>query len=222
MTAQQLVSDIVPALHGIETGAKVLNWMEILRVSHLPIVAKDDEFVGLISDNDILDSNKTDERIDALSRSLMKPYVFNYQHIYDVIEVASRLKLTVIPVLNEDKKYLGVITLTDLLHNFSMLTAAHQSGSIVILNISEKDYSLSEISRIVEGNNAKILSAYVLRQSLTTDLEVTLKIDSLDPEAILQTFYRLNFNVKTFYSATEENNSIYQKRYDELITYLNL
>ena len=103
MIAKDLISDVVPVLRESDTGLQALNWMEIFKVSHLPIV-RDDEFIGLLSDNDIYDLNQAEEPIGNQKLSLFSPFVTQEQHIYDVIEKVSHLKLTVIPVLLEDEK----------------------------------------------------------------------------------------------------------------------
>src|SRR3989304_6607684 len=108
MKANHLISDTVPNLHTSDTGVRALSWMEIFRVSHLPIV-NNKEFLGLISDTDIYDLNRAEEPIGNHSLSLFRPYVTADQHIFEVIDLASKLRLTVIPVLDEKKNYMGLI-----------------------------------------------------------------------------------------------------------------
>ena len=54
MLARELVSDIISPLHTSDTAQKALSWMEIYKVSHLPIV-NEKKFLGLISESDIYD-----------------------------------------------------------------------------------------------------------------------------------------------------------------------
>src|SRR5664279_5078518 len=109
MLAKELISDIVPALKTSDTGVKALYWMDIFRISHLPIV-NNTEFLGLISDTDIYDMNTPDEPIGNHSLSLFSPFILENQHVYEVIELVSKLKLSVVPVLDSSKNYLGMIT----------------------------------------------------------------------------------------------------------------
>ena len=94
MLAKELISAVVPSLTTSDSGADALNWLEVFRVSHLPLVTNR-VFLGLISDSDIYDLNKADEPLGNHPLSYAAPYVFEHQHIYDVIEVASRLKVRV-------------------------------------------------------------------------------------------------------------------------------
>ena len=114
MVAGDLISEVIPTLKTSDTGQTALNWMEIFRVSHLPIVNNHD-FLGLISDTDIYDMNQPEEAIGNHELTLIKPYVLVSQHIFEVIGLAARLKLTIVPVLDENHHFKGVIQSTDLI-----------------------------------------------------------------------------------------------------------
>lgn len=221
MLAKDLISDVIPALRTSDSGQKALYWMDIFRISHLPIVNNVD-FLGLISDKDIYDNNMAEEPIGNHNLSLFSPYVTYEQHIYEVIELASQLKLSVIPVLDHDNKYLGVITLTDLLHYFADVSALKQPGGIIVLEMNGNDYSLSEIAQIVESNDAKILSVYLTSSSNSTLMEVTLKINRKELTSIIQTFIRYNYIIKASFMDENDLNSLFENRYDSFMKYLNI
>lgn len=221
MLAKNLISDVVPALKTSDTGVQALNWMEIFRVKHLPIV-NHQQFLGLIADQDIFDLNDPEEAIGNHNLSLQKSFVGQNQHIYEVIELLSRLKLSLVPVLNEDKHFLGVITQDDLTREFANLSAMQHPGGILELQMNEIDYSLTEISNIVESNNAKILSLYVSSQEETQKMSVTMKINSTDLTAIIATFNRYSYNVIGSYMISEDMDEFYQDRFDEFLNYLNV
>ena len=221
MLAKNLISEVVPALKTSDTGLHALNWMEIFRVKHLPIV-NHQQFLGLISDQDIYDLNDPEEAIGNHELSLTTAFVTVDQHIYEVIEVLSRLKLSVVPVLNEEQHYLGVITQEDLTREFANLSAMQHPGGIVILEMNDNDYSLTEIANIVESNNAKILSLYVSNTPETTRLSVTLKINTTDLTSIIETFNRYSYTITASYMKSEDMDEFYQDRFDEFLNYLNV
>lgn len=220
MLARELISDVVTALKTSDTGTMALSWMEVFRIKHLPIV-NHREFLGLISDSDIYDLNNPDEPVGNHQLSLKKPFVNEGQHIYEVIELLSRLELTLVPVLNDEKQYLGVITQEDLTRRFAHLSAMQQPGGIIELEMNEHDYSLSEISQIVEGNNARILSLYVASSQDNAKLRVTLKINFTDLTSIMETFNRYNYTVVSSHTDNEDLDEFYQERFDVLLKYLN-
>ncbi len=221
MLAKDIISDTIPALHTSDTGIIALNWMDIFKISHLPIV-NNKEFLGLISDVDIYDFNNPEEPIGNHNLSLSRPFVYQNQHIYEVIEIVSRLKLTIIPVLNEEKEYLGLINISDLLHNFSNLMAIQNPGGIIIIELNVNDYSLSEIAQIVESNDAKILSLYISSHPDTMKLNVTIKINKTDLTSILRTFERYNYNVKATFMENNDLDDLYKDRYDSFMKFLDI
>jgi CBS domain-containing protein len=195
--------------------------MDIFRISHLPIVNNED-FLGLISDKDIYDYNMAEEPIGNHTLSLFSPYVTEDQHVYEVIELASRLSLSIIPVLSNNSHYKGVITQNDLIHYFADFSALKEPGAIIILEMSIHDYSLSQISQIVESNEAKILSLYISSHSSSTRLELTLKINKSDLTSIIQTFTRYNYTIQSTFMDHDDMDSLYENRYDMFMKYLSI
>ncbi len=221
MVAKDLISEVVPSLKTSDLGQTALNWMEIFRISHLPIV-NNLEFLGLISDADIYDMNQPTEPIGNHALTLLKPFVTAEQHIFEVIGLAARLKLTVVPVLDNNQCYKGVITTNDLVRHIAGLSSMDQPGGIVVLELIERDYSLSQIAQIVESNNIKVLSMYITSPPESTRLEVTLKLNSNDLTSVLRTFERYNYDVKTWVSSNDSIDQFYQERFDLLMKYLNI
>lgn len=220
MLAHELISDVVTALKTSDSGTLALSWMEVFRIKHLPIV-NHREFLGLISDSDIYDLNNPDEPVGNHNLSLQKPYVNEGQHIYEVIELLSRLELTLVPVLNQEKQYLGVITQEDLTRKFAHLSAMQQPGGIIELEMNQHDYSLSEISQIVESNNGRILSLYVASSDDNARLRVTLKINLTDLTSVLETLNRYNYTVVSSHMNSDDLDEFYQERFDVFLKYLN-
>lgn len=221
MVAGQLISEVIPSLKTSDLGQTALNWMEIFRISHLPII-NNQEFLGLISDADIYDMNQPNEPIGNHALTLLKPYVTSEQHIFEVIGLAARLKLSVVPVLDNNKIYKGVITSIDLVRHIAGISSMDQPGGIVVLELTERDYTLSQIAQIVESNNIKVLSMYITSPPDSIKLEVTLKLNSNDLSSVIRTFERYNYEVKTWVSGNDSIDQFYQERFDLLMKYLNI
>jgi acetoin utilization protein AcuB len=221
MVAKDLISEVIPTLKTSDLGQTALNWMEIFRISHLPIVNNQD-FLGLISDADIYDMNKPDEPIGNHALTLFKPYVTMDQHIFEVIGLASRLKLSVVPVLDSKNHFKGVITTSDLIKHIAGLSSMDQPGGIIVLELIERDYSLSQIAQIVESNNVKVLSMYITSPPESTKLEVTLKVNTDDIISVIKTFERYNYAVKTWVTNNDSIDQFYSERLDLLMKYINI
>jgi acetoin utilization protein AcuB len=221
MKAKDLISEVVPSLKTSDSGQTALNWMEIFRISHLPIVNNLD-FLGLISDADIYDMNQPEEPIGNHSLTLFKPFVTTEQHLFEVIGLAARLKLTVVPVLDENSHYKGVITTTDLVRYLAGISSMDQQGGIIVLELIQRDYSLSQIAQIVESNNVKVLSMYITSPPDSTRLEVTIKVNTNDLVSVIRTFERYNYDVKTWVTSDDSMDKFYSERFDLLMKYLNI
>jgi predicted transcriptional regulator len=221
MVAKDLISEVIPSLKTSDLGQTALNWMEIFKISHLPIV-NNQEFLGLISDTDIFDMNQPNEPIGNHALTLYKPFVTTDQHIFEVIGLASRLKLSVVPVLDSKNNYKGVITSTDLIRHIAAISSMDQPGGIIVLDVIDRDYSLSQIAQIVESNNVKILSMYITSSPGSTMLEVTLKVNTSDLISVIRTFERYSYEVKTWVTDNDSLDRFYSERLDLLIKYLNI
>jgi acetoin utilization protein AcuB len=221
MVAKDLISEVIPSLKTSDLGQTALNWMEIFKISHLPIV-NNQEFLGLISDTDIYDMNQPNEPIGNHALTLYKPFVTAEQHIFEVIGLASRLKLSVVPVLDSKNNYKGVITSNDLIRHIAGLSSMDQPGGIIVLEVIDRDYSLTQIAQIVESNNVKILSLYITSSPGSTLLEVTLKVNTSDLVSVIRTFERYSYEVKTWVTDNDSMDRFYSERFDLLMKYLNI
>ncbi len=221
MIAEKLISDVVPPLRLTDTGQKALNWMEIFRISHLPVV-DGHRYIGLISDKTIYDLNMIDHEVGEYRDHMLVPHVHLNQHIYEVFSVVSELKLSVVPVLDNFHEYKGVITVFDLAQNFADLVAVREPGGVIVLEMSPINYSLAQISQIVEGNDAKILSLYVYTQPDSKLMTVTLKVNVVDLSAIIQTFVRYDYIIQAVYMDDSIIKNMYDDRFDQLMKFMNI
>lgn len=99
---------------------------------------------------------------------------------------------------------------------------SEMENSILILEVSLKDYTLTEIARIVENNNARVLALTVLPISDGTNLLVSLKLDANDLTAIRRSFERFDYHVVYYFSREEEVTNTHQERLAELLYYLEM
>jgi len=220
MLAIELISDTIPAVHTSDPIQKVMERMLEFRIRHLPIV-NEQQFLGLISDADLVEEGDYQASIGSLALSLVNPYVLEDQHIYDVIRLFSEQQLSIVPVLDAKKNYLGLISINTLAEYFAKLTSVSDPGGIIVLEIGNKNNSLAHMAQIVESDNAQILSSYVRTFPDSTRMEVTLKINKVDISAIVATFMRYEYEVKATFNHIDDNDNS-KDRYDSLMNYLNL
>jgi acetoin utilization protein AcuB len=221
MLAQDLVSNLIPTVKGSDKLSLVMERMEDFKVAHLPVVDQT-EYIGLISEMVIRELADHGQLLNTQLVSLLSVSVTGNQHIYEVIDLVSRFELTLVPVLTSEKEYLGSITLPLLVKNFSNLTAAGQPGAILVLNLALQDYSPTMLSRIIEDNNAKIISLYVIPDPSGQELSVTIKVNTQETSSILRSFDRYGYSVKSYFLANSQLEDFYRTRYEEFMKYMNI
>ncbi len=218
MIAKDLITDEIPPLKHIDTGEIALRWMDEFKVSHLPVL-KNDNYVGVISESDILDKMDIEETLDKLFDHLPRPYVKANAHIYEVLYRVAEHKISVIPVLDEDESYLGCTSIHQLITLIANTGSIKESGGIIVLEVNQNDYSLAQMAQIVESNGAKILSSYIMSTSDSTKLEVTLKINQVELSRVIQTFERYDYIIAASYQKSTFDDDL-QNRYDALLNFL--
>lgn len=221
MIARNLINKDIPPLKITDSYGKALMWMNTFHLQQLPVV-KGAHLVGMVFENMLLNNSLS-------PGTTLKNYPFENTptqvtqgaHIYEVLKIMYEHNLSSIAVANEEGKYMGLITLHTLLEYFGKLNAAQEPGGIIILEMPEYDYSLAEIARIVEVNNARILSMYLNTQPTSDNIEVTLKINVTDLNPIIATFERYKYRI---IASFHENDYVedMQERLDALMNYLSI
>ena len=152
---------------------------------------------------------------------MLNTFTFENAHVYEVIRLFSELQLSVVPVLDQQKNYLGVVSTNSLLNFSASLYAVTEPGGIIVLSISNRNNSLAHMSQIVEDDNAQILSSYISSFADSTRLEVTLKINKTDLSGIVASFERYDYEVKAvFNNSNHDDDSM--DRFNSFMNYLNV
>ncbi len=220
MVAAELISDIIPPVRTSSTIQQVVDRMTEFKVRHLPIV-NEDQFLGLVSEDDLIEAADYSLPVGSVFLSMVNPYVLETQHIYDVIRLFYEMQLTVVPVLDSKKNYLGLVSLNTMNEYFAKITSVAEPGGIIVLEISNRNNSLAHMAQIVESDNAQVLSSYIRSFPDSTKLEVTLKVNKQDISGIVASFLRYNYTVQSVFNFTPvEDDSM--SRYDSLMNYLNI
>ncbi|MEL6252454.1 MAG: CBS domain-containing protein [Bacteroidota bacterium] len=221
MIARELISDIFPSAKSSDQSGRALNWMNEFKLHQLPIVDAG-VYVGMISEDQIMDAADLSMTVGQIRSAMMESaFVYEESHVYEAIEVMSNFKLEMLPVLDEENKYLGVITLRDLALYLGQLFAIQEPGSIMVLEIPSKSFVLSEIARRVEEENAIILSMYLAPIRNTQDMLLTLKINVEDLDRITASMERFGYKIIQLYhrGASRDN---FNQNLEGLLKYLDM
>ncbi|MDT8412502.1 MAG: CBS domain-containing protein [Vicingaceae bacterium] len=219
MIASQLITYEIPPLKLSDKGSRALDWMEEFKVTDLPVV-DNGEYLGMIEETQLLDRSNIDDLISSYNLNFKKPFAHENLHVFEIISLIVQNEVDLLPVLGTNDKFLGIITINSILKFFSETVSIANQGCIITIQLNINDYSLAEIAKIVESDNAKILASFITSHPDSTKLEVTLKINKNEITRILATFERFNYTITASYNETDYQKDL-QNRYDEFMRFLN-
>ncbi len=220
MIAKELISIHIPSISRNDDGEKALLIMDENRVSHLAVV-DNGQYHGLISDTEIYDLDDTFVPINKLKPVLMNTSVKQYDYIYDILGIFAENNITALPVLDNNDQYLGVIGQEQIVKALRKITNANEPGGVIVLGLNVRDYSMVQVSQIVESEGLKILSAYTSSESNSLKMDLVLKINKSDLSSVIASFDRFNYEIKASFHESSHEEDL-QSRYDQFLKYLNI
>jgi acetoin utilization protein AcuB len=220
MLTKDLINNNIPRLQLKDSVSKALQLINDFRISHLPVVS-DDKFLGLVSEDDLLDAEYEKNSIDVLQDTFINAAVAGNVHFLNAVSNSISFDTTVVPVVINEGEYLGVITTNDLLKTLGNFAGADEIGGIVVLEMERSQFSISEISRIVESNDCTILHLNTTADAVSGLLTVTLHINKKEIASIIATFERYEYDVIYSFGNEKFENEI-STNYQNLMNYLDI
>jgi len=220
MLTTELINNNVPRLQLQDSIAKALQLISDHRVTHLPVVSED-KYLGLISEDDLLDAEDDNSVIEALQPSFIQASVKENEHFLNALNCSNRFDTTVVPVVSETGEFAGVITAADLLKAAGDFSGASSIGGIIVMEMERNQFAISEISRIVESNDATVLHLNTTVQPETGLLTVTLHLNKKEIAAIVAAFERYEYDVIYYFGDEKFENEIHSN-YRHLMNYLDI
>lgn len=221
MQAYEFINNLIPPLKPSDKSGMALSWMEEIRTDILPVVDQG-TFLGLIREEMIFDQNNADTLIEEIQIDNQNCWVYSDKHIYDVLRVGAEQHSNVVAVLSREKVYLGVVTMEDSIAAFADSLSIQSQGSVLVLSLYMTDYSLAEISRIVETENTKVLSSFITSDPLDdSKIKLTLKLDKPELRHIKATLERFGYKILDHYQE-ESGVSSEEDRIGNLLRFLDI
>lgn len=220
MSLKKLVNDTIPYLDPRDSGDSALARMDEYKVSHLPIVRRQTkEYCGLISEDDVLDMDNPEANVGTLGARRI--YVDEKQHIFDVMGIVSESKLSLLPVLDGQSKYIGVITQQSIIDHMAEATSASIKGGIIEIETDTQNYSPALIAGISENNSMKVMGL-LTRPHGTRGIDAIIKLNGPDTSGVIQGLERNGYRVKNVYQGDGKYSDLMEERYSALMNYMNL
>jgi Mg/Co/Ni transporter MgtE len=219
MTAiNNYITNDFKAINANETIGSVQDFFEELNFSHFPII-EEEIFIGSIAADDI-ETFDSDKKISEYKYALEHFFARTNMIWLDVLEIFAKNHSNLVPILDENNKYIGYYEIEDIIRFFQDTPFLKEQGVLVIVKKDIQEYSMSQITQIVESNNGKLLGLIVSNSDVST-IEITMKINLGSINDIIQTFRRYNYEIISEHKGDNYINNL-KERSDYLDKYLNI
>lgn len=206
------------AIDSQETIASVKDFFDDITFSHFPVVEKG-IYIGSISSEDI-ETFDSDKKVIDYKYTLATFFTRKDAIWLEVLEIFAKNHTNLIPVLDENNSYVGYYELDDIMSFFHQTPFLKEHGLILKVKKGIIDYSMGQITQIVESNNGKLLGLFI-SESDGNSIEVTMKISLGAINEIIQTFRRYNYEIISEHQEDDYINTL-KERSDYLDKYLNM
>jgi CBS domain-containing protein len=188
-------------------------------VRQLPVV-EGEKYLGLVFEDDLLNLDDAIE-LNTISNRFSKVSVHANMHFIESIQTSNDYNLSVVPVVEKDNEFFGVILATDLLRQLGKITGSSEPGGVIVLEMNQRNFSFAEISKLVETNDAQITQLNTYWDNSTDSFLVTLKINKFEISDIIATFQRYEYQVRYYFGEELYENEL-KDNYDHLMNYLSI
>jgi len=220
MSVQKIISYEVPTILPEDTGDTAMRLMEENNIEHIPVVANK-QYLALLKQDDMLEWDTPEQPVSASDFLRYSPAVFTEAHAYDALRLAYNQHLSVIPVVDNENKYIGSATYETLVNYIAEQSGVDNPGGVIVLEVKPLDYSLYEIARIAESEEVSIISTQLFTNHATKVLELTIKTNRSNLESLASTYERFGYNVKELYGERSNKDDM-MDRYNLLMAYINM
>lgn len=220
MLTAELINNNIPRLQLQDSISKALQLINDYRVTHLPVVSED-KYLGLIGEDDLLDVENEKGTVEFLQENFIVASVKENVHFLNAVKYSNQFETSLVPVVNEENELVGVITLTDLLKALGDFSGANEIGGIIVMEMERPQFAISEISRIVESNDATVLHLNTTIHPDTGMLTVSLHLNKKEIAAIVSAFERYDYDIIYYFGDEKFENEIHSN-YRHLMSYLDI
>lgn len=214
----EYINNDIKAIRLEESIETVQDFFAELSFSHFPVL-EEGTYIGSIALDDV-ETFDIDKNVSDYRYTLEGFYARTNMIWLDVLEVFARNHTSVVPVLDENNKYVGYYDITDIVKFFHETPFLKEMGGIIIVEKNINDYSMSQIAQIVESNNGKLLGLFISNVE-DDNVQVTVKITLGAMNEIIQTFRRYNYEIISEHQEDNYLNAL-KERSDYLDKYLNI
>ena len=155
----------------IDQEASILDAQERLaknKIRHLPVIDKDRRLIGIITDRDIRSAlpfhslmehgSEKESVLEFKVKDVMTKDPTSISPTYtiqDALLLIQNLKVGALPVVDDDQKLKGIISVRDLLRAFINVLGIGEPGTLLCILVEEK---IGQLKKIVDAITAESIS----------------------------------------------------------------
>ena len=203
MTIATLLAPVDP-LATDDTVAEALVHLADEHVSHLPVVAPDGTLDAIVSDTALRMHPDPDAPVGAL---VAGPPVsaLPETHVFDAAHLMRTHGLSVLPVADEDGRYVGLTVRQDVFAQLAHMLATEEPGAIVVLDVDRRDFSLGQVAQLIEQNGVRILSVSTEDDPGAGRVRVTLKLNVTDTSRVRHIIEHYDYRVVAVFDEQQDD-----------------
>ncbi len=219
MIAKEVITNDILPLRPTDNCAQAMTMMSIYHVSDLPVV-DGNKLLGMVSEDDVTTTDP-DNLLSEFQLNQSYAFVTLDEHIFEILGKLAEYKISVIPVINKEEEYAGLISQEAIIKYYANSFSFKEPGGIIVIKTSKSDYSLSEITRVIEMEGPTILASFISSVDDRSDLLLTLKLNRNEISKVLAALERYGYDIHATFSEDEYESDL-RSRYDQLMSYLNV
>ncbi len=218
MIAKDMILPEIPCLTPETTVVQGLETMQRKHWTSLPIV-EEGLYTGVIHAEELM----RDRNLEVIGReNLRTPSVRRESHLLEVLNQFAQYRDDVLAVIDDEQRYCGAIPIRRAVVAMARLCHTASAGAIIELEIPGEDYSATELSRLVEDNDCRVVNLLARPDASTGLWRICLRIDREDATAVLRSLERFNYRVVSCHRGRDVMNDRAEQRLKELMYYLEI
>jgi len=221
MQAKETIDYEVRFLYEDTLVYQAIEWCEQYHSKFTFITDNQKKLLGYVATDVLYESEEHHSVLELLQPVKQQLMLTENLHLFEILKKAEQVDNYILPIIDISGAVSGYCTSNSLLRTFVKDNELLQSGGVITIEADLHNYSLSEIARIVESNNAVILNVITKQIQHKNKLQITLKINQTDLKNIQATFERFEYVVSDIVHESEYDMQM-QERVDNLLKYLEV
>ncbi|GIV58661.1 MAG: acetoin utilization protein [Rhodothermaceae bacterium] len=216
------INQTTPPLKPTDTVEFALGLLLEFRVRHLPVVDDTRTLLGVVSEEQLLETAGPDVRLETLL--VGRPVSVRPEtHVFDATRLMIEHDMTALPVADAEGRYVGLVRRHDIFEQFARMLSTTETGAILALEVEPRDYALSRLIYTVEQSDVRVLSVSTEPAGDHPDgkIRVTIKLNVTDAARVRHMLEHHGYHVVASFGEREDDED-FLHRIQEFMRYLEV